>query len=566
MSTLDSTLDSAGGEATGAAAADAGATAITLAGVLTTSDHKVIGRLLVAGSLLGLLAVAAIGAMLGLERVDGDDTLFDTDVQRQLFSVFRVGLVDIAVVPLLLGLAVFVVPLQLGARALAFPRAAAAGLWAWLCGVVLLIVAFANNGGPAGSNADFVELYLAANVLTMIGLTAIAATVATSVLTTRAPGMRLHRAPLFSWAALAGSLGLVLALPVAAGTHIYLFVDHRYTGGEFGGAAGIWGWTSFLYSGPALGLYAVLGLGVVAELIPVTFRRRLPHRFVAFVGLGLAATAAFAAVAQQDVVTLPGTGTPVKLSNFMTKFGFLANWAILTLLPVLGVVIVLGLGAYVGKPTKGTTLRPRITAAFVFGFFGLGLVLAGMLAAAVLGIEDLSLTGTVFEEGAATAVLYGAVFAGLGAVAYWFPKLGGHKLPEPALVGLALLGALGAALASAPYLVAGFTDQPGFAGVYDNDGPGGLWNGAVAIGHALVVLVLLAFAGLAARSWRSAGAVAGDDPWEAHTLEWSTTSPPAADNFATTPTVMSPEPLLDLRAKPDFAVAAEAAEAAEAAR
>ena len=316
---------------------------------VTTSDHKTIGKLLVGGSLLGLLAVATVAVILGIERVDGDGTLLDVDDLSQLFAAYRVGLVEAVVLPLLLGIGVLVVPLQLGARALAFPRVAAAGLWAWLGGTVLLVIALANNGGPLGGDSKMVELYLGGNVLVLVGLTAVAATIATSVLTTRAPGMRLHRAPLFSWAALVGSLALVLVLPVAVGSNIVQFVDYRYGGAAFGGSSGIWPWTSYLYTGPVLGVAAVFAAGFVADVVAVTFRRRFPHRAIALIGIGLIGTAAFAGIGQQDVITLPGTGIEVRLENFATKLGFLAVWAVFTLLPVLGVVIVMGLGALLGQ-------------------------------------------------------------------------------------------------------------------------------------------------------------------------------------------------------------------------
>ena len=278
-------------------------------GVLTTSDHKTIGKLLVGGSLLGLLAVATVAVILGIERVDGDGTMLDVDDLSQLFAAYRVGLVQAVVLPLLLGISVLVVPLQLGARALAFPRAAAAGLWAWLGGTVLVVIALAFNGGPLGGDSKMVELYLGGNVLALVGLTAVAASIATSVLTTRAPGMRLHRAPLFSWAALVGSLALVLVLPVAVGSNIVQFVDYRYGGAAFGGSSGIWPWTSYLYTGPVLGITAVFVAGFVADVVAVTFRRRFPHRAIALIGIGLIGTAAFAGIGQQDVITLPGTGT-----------------------------------------------------------------------------------------------------------------------------------------------------------------------------------------------------------------------------------------------------------------
>jgi heme/copper-type cytochrome/quinol oxidase subunit 1 len=560
MSTLDPTLQttvvgeptSTNGTAGEAAVVDR-AEPFTGAGVLATSDHKTIGKVLVGGSLLGLLTVATVGVILGIERVDGDGTLLDPGDLSQLFAAYRVGLVEVAALPLLLGLGVFVVPLQLGARALAFPRLAAAGVWSWLAGMILVIIALAFNGGPLGADSQMVELYLGGNVLTLVGLTAVAVSVAASVLTTRAPGMRLHRAPLFAWASLVGSMALALVLPVAAGAHILQYVDYHYGGAAFGGSSGIWPWTSFLYTGPVLGIAAIFAAGFVADLVAVTFRRRLPQRGITLVGIGLIGTAAWAGVAQQDVIALPGTGTEVRLENFATKLGFLLVWAMLTLLPALGVVIVMGIGALVAKPQRGgPSTRPNLTAAFAFGFFGLGLALVGILAAAVTGIEDLGLQATVFEEGASVATIYGAVLAGLGAAAYWFPKAVGRKLPELQLGGLATLGALGGALASVPYFIAGFLDQPGGSATWTNDGPGEVLNALVVAGHAAFGLTALAFVGLVAKAWRS-GEVAGDDPWSGETLEWATTSPPPPDNFATTPTVMSPEPLLDLKARPDFA-------------
>jgi heme/copper-type cytochrome/quinol oxidase subunit 1 len=546
MSTLDPTLESpVVGEATPTERRDSVATL----GVVTTSDHKTIGKALVGASLIGVLAVATIAIILGIERVDGDETLLDADDLSQLFAAYRVGLVESVLLPLLLGIGVLVVPLQLGARALAFPRVAAAGLWAWLGGTVLVVIALANNGGPFGGDSQMVELYLGGNVLALGGLTAVATTIATSVLTTRAPGMRLYRTPLFSWAALVGSIALVLVLPVGVGSHILQFFDYRYGGAAFGGSSGIWPWTSYLYTGPVLGIAAVFAAGFVADVVAVTFRQRFPRRAIALIGIGLIGTAAFAGIGQQDVITLPGTGSEVRLENFATKLGFLAVWAAFTLLPVLGVVIIMGLSALTAKP-QGQ--RPNLNAPVLFGVFGLGLAVVGMIGAATIGIEDLGLEGTVFEEGAAVATIYGAALAGLGAFSYWFAKASGRKLPDVQLVGLATLGALGGALASGPYLIAGFLDQPAASAVWDNDGPGELLNALVVAGHAAVGLTALGFAGLAAKTWRN-GDVAGDDPWHGQTLEWATTSPPPSNNFATTPTVMSAEPLLDLQAKPDFA-------------
>jgi heme/copper-type cytochrome/quinol oxidase subunit 1 len=105
---------------------------------------------------------------------------------------------------------------------------------------------------------------------------------------------------------------------------------------------------------------------------------------------------------------------------------------------------------------------------------------------------------------------------------------------------------IAAVLASLPYYIAGFADQPAAAVDFEYSGPSELWNTLATIGHGLMALTVLAFAGLALKSFRS-GTTVGDDPWDAHSLEWATSSPAPENNFAEIHTVMSPEPLLDLK-------------------
>ncbi|WP_116995346.1 cbb3-type cytochrome c oxidase subunit I [Desertimonas flava] len=551
MSTLDPTLHHVADD-TGSTS---GAVTSSIVAALTSSDHKVIGRLLVTASLLATLVTGVLGALLGAERISGDGDLLPDRIVPELFAGYRVGLVLGGVVPLLLGLAVFAVPLQLGARSLAFPRLAAAGFWTWLGGVVLLIISLFNNGGPEGGDADMVRLYIGALVLVTLGLIAVAVPVATSVLTTRAPGMKLHRVPPFAWASLIHALGVVLVLPILVGVLAYLYMDDRYATAEtslFGGGAGTNDWGAWLLTGPSLALFAVPAVGLLAEFLPVVFRKRLPMRGVLLAGISLVGVGILAGVTQQQKFRLPGTGGPVTGRNWLTRLGYLLNWAMLSLLPLLGIVVVLAVGALLAKPPSkaerraGAAVTPKPIAPFVFALLGVGLVAIGILGAAASGIEDLGLDGTVFEEGATVALVYGAVLAGLGGIVYWFPKWTGAKVPDAPAYGLALLGALGAVLASVPYLIAGFADQPARAVVFDYEGPSALWNVAVTVGHAAFAVTVLAVLGLLLKPAGSA-ATAGDDPWDAQTLEWATTSPAPAGNFATTPAVRSPEPLTDLK-------------------
>jgi heme/copper-type cytochrome/quinol oxidase subunit 1 len=191
--------------------------------------------------------------------------------------------------------------------------------------------------------------------------------------------------------------------------------------------------------------------------------------------------------------------------------------------------------------------KPRISAPFVFALLGAVSVLAGAAAHLLTPIVDLQLAGTVYEEGVFVYIAYGAVLAGLGAIAYWGPKLWGRRIADKAALPLAALGFLATVLASLPYLVAGFQGQPaGVPGGYDYDLSPHLLNGLVCAGHALMLLTVVAFAALAMRSFTK-GELAGDDPWDGQTLEWATSSPPPNGNFIDLHTVGSASPLLDLK-------------------
>jgi heme/copper-type cytochrome/quinol oxidase subunit 1 len=210
-------------------------------------------------------------------------------------------------------------------------------------------------------------------------------------------------------------------------------------------------------------------------------------------------------------------------------------------LPLLGFLMVLGMA---GLALKSGT--PRIIAPTLFATFGLLLVAAGGAGLGVQNIENTNLIGTSWEDGTSTATILGAALITLGGIAYWGPKLWGRRMPDAPLFGLALLGAGAAALAAAPMMIAGFAKQRGGAlAGFDYDGPMELWNWLSAIGFAGVGVVVLLFVALALKSF-SGGPTVGNDPWEAQTLEWATTSPPPEHNFAELYAVSSAEPLLDL--------------------
>ena len=513
-----------------------------VAGAFSSTDHKVTGRLYLAGGLLGLVATVAINVLIAVERLDGADVVLDDEVVSQLVDAQYVGLVFATLLPLVMAACVYAVPLQLGARSIAFPRLASSGLWMWFGGLVLTTIALIGNGGTLGGDADAVDLFIAGIGLMAVGLTATAGAVATTLLTTRAPGMTMRRIPPFSWSALIFSLGVILVMPVLLGTLAYLFLDHRNARTGFGGNEGIFVWVGWILTQPVTFLFAIPAVGMLAELAPVVFGRRTPVRGVLFGGLALIGMAALAGVTQQNIQNLPWSGSQLNVDDLETKVRDLVPFLLFNALPVLGMLLVLMVVLQTARPGEGT--RFKFSPAILFAFFGFAMVLVGMLGNLLHAADDLDLQGTVFEEATLVYVVYGAVLAAMGATIHWAPKLWGATLDAGKVLPLALLGLTGTILAAFPMYIAGFLNQPAGLSYLDDDLV--IWNVLALVGHAFMAVTVLGFVGLLALSSRHDGPV-GDDPWDAQTLEWATTSPAPRDNFVDVPVVHSAEPLLDLK-------------------
>ena len=178
---------------------------------VTSTDHKKIGRLFTGFGILGMIAVSVIAVLRSLESV-ADLGAFNAQQLDQLTQLHHFGLALMVALPLTLGLSIAVAPMQVGARAIAFARLALTGFYTWLAGAVLTIVAIVNGGGIGGADSDMVDLFLAAMALMMFGVIASAISVATTILTSRAPGVTMRRVPFLTWTALVQSLALILSL------------------------------------------------------------------------------------------------------------------------------------------------------------------------------------------------------------------------------------------------------------------------------------------------------------------------------------------------------------------
>ncbi len=538
MTTIDTHADSA---------APAGAGLTTVAEWITTTDHKRIGRLYLGTAALTGVGSVTLAALLAFERIDAAKTTFKLGSLTQMFSLYRFGLTYLVMLPLVVGVALAVVPLQVGARAIAFPRLAALGFWAWLVGAALTVASLVGNGGPSGGNARFVDLFTLAAALCMAGLLASTLSLVATVLTTRVPGMNMRRVPLFSWSVLVMGLGLVVVLPIVIGLLLVVYVAHKYPSlSELSGNRALPQWVGFGFTQPTTILFAIPVLGLLADTVATATRSRLRPRGPLLAAVGLVGTAMFGAAVQAPVVIR----APFRDLSGGDRVSDLLPYALVHVLPLLGVFLAVAL------TVSALRTKPKVTAPLVFALLGALLVLLGTTASALFHIGDAGLTGTVFEEGVWLALVYGTVLGAMGAVAYWGPKLWGRSMPRGATLPLALVGFVGALLASVPMLIAGFADQPGAvfpavgrgdsAVTFSYSGPHGLWNGLSFAGHVVVLVTVLAFVALALRSFLS-GERVGDDPWDGGTLEWATTSPAPADNFAEILIVKSAEPLLDLK-------------------
>ena len=540
MTTIDSRPDAVA-VAPSDSDGDAATAARWIVELFTSTDHKVTGRLYLGAGLLGLLVALAVNVALGIERLDGTDATIDPDILPQLLDAQRMSLIFAGLLPLVMAGCVAFVPLQVGARSIAFPRLASMGFWTWFGGAVLTAVSLAGNGGTLGSDADMVDLFIASIGLMALGLTATAGSVATTILTTRAPGMTMRRVPPFTWSALVYSLGLILVMPVLFGTITYLFLDHRNGRTGFGGNAGVVEWIGWALTQPMTLLLAIPVVGLFAEMVPIVAGNRTAVRGFLFGGVALVGVAAFGAITQQSIQALPWAGSGLNTDDLGSKLEDLVPYLLFNALPVVGMLLVLLVSMQTARPAPGSkfTMAPG----FLFAFFGFDMIFLAVLGNLLYSVDDVGLQGTVFEEGTLLLVVYGAALGVMGAVVHWAPKLWGPAIPAAKAAPLALLGAGATTIAAVPLWIAGFLDQE--AGTFYT-GDLEVWNIISLVGTVLMLLTVVAFVGLVGTSSRRRDDSALDDnPFGGQTVEWLTTSPAPRDNFVELPVLRSAEPVLD---------------------
>ncbi len=512
-----------------AAAVDFGAPTVDpitgLGAWLSTADHKKVGRIYVAFSLLMALVAFATNALFSLERVDaGGKVLLNASEASQITSLFLDSTVFLAILPLWLGIALVIVPLQVGSRTLAFPRAAAASAWLFILSVLMVVGSYAANGGPAGGRSKYIDLYYIGMFGVVLALIVGVVCVATTALTLRAPGVTIARIPAFSFASVVTAAVLVLTLPVMLGNIVMAFMNHRY-GGVFGAEGG----TTFdwMFRQPQVYVLAIPVVGFAAEVVPVFARARQRMRGAvrfSIAGVGVLGIGAWA----QSSLSIE--------SNIRNGVTFI------------GVSILIGLPVVVGLGAFGDTLRaggkPVVSPPLAAGLGAMVLLLAGVGAGLVTGFKGLELVDTTWELGQMKLVIGASSLGAIGALYYWAPKIWGKAISKN--IGLAAIGltVIGTLISAIPDLITGVLDQPTYAIDYAVRNGQELLNGISFAGEAITVLGGLILLLSVLSAMKSNTAVA-DNPWNGHTLEWATSSPPIATNFGTLPVVVSAEPVLD---------------------
>ena len=522
---------------------------------IVTVDHKRLGIMYIATSLFFFAVAGVLAALMRAQLAFPNGKVLPPEVFNRLFTVHGTTMVFLVGMPFFAGLANYLVPLMIGARDMAFPRLNAFGYWMFLFGGILLYFSYVAGEGLAGhgtapdvgwfayahlterafSRGTSTDYWILSIVISGIGSTASAINVIATIMSMRCKGMTLARMPLFVWLMLVVSAMVVMALPPLTAAQMMLLLD-RYLGAHFfdtqaGGSAVLWQHFFWLFGHPEVYILMLPGFACASEIIPVFSRKPIFGRAAmigATVAIGLLAVGVWA-----------HHMFAVGLSSSSNIF-FVAS-TMLVGVPT-GIKIFNWLGTMYGGKLRFDT--PMLfCVAFLFQFLIAGLT-GVMMAAAPF---DWQLTDSYFVVAHFHYVLLGGLlFTLFGAIYYWFPKATGRMLNETLGKWHFWLLVVGFHMTFDTLHFAGILGMPRRIYTY---AAGRGWEGLNLLASIGVIFQAVAVACLIWNIIRSLrqGAPAGNDPWDAWTLEWATTSPPPEYNFAVEPRVRSSRPLWDLK-------------------
>ena len=515
---------------------------------LTTTDHKKIGIMYLVNSYFLFGVAGLLAVFIRAELAEPGTQFFAEQRYNELFTMHGTTMIFLFIIPILAGFGNYIVPLQIGALDMAFPRVNALSFWMLPLAGLVLFSSYAL-GGPADAgwtqyaplsegvgaqgNSIGTDLWIVA--LLLVGTASILGAVnfITTIFNMRAPGMTMFRMPLFTWTILVTSLLVLLATPVFTSALVLLLID-RNLGGSFfnpanGGIAVLWQNVFWFYSHPAVYVMVLPGMGIISDVLPV-FSRKPLFGYKAFVF----ATAGIGAL-----------GFSVWAHHmFATGQVLLPFFSIMTFL--IAVPTGVKFFNWIATLFKGQISFPT---AMLFAIGFLTMFLIGGIDGVFLASPpvDFALTETYWVVAHIHYVLFGgSVFAVYAGFYYWFPKFSGKKLNEGlgklhfwlqfigfnlTFFSMHILGLLGM-----PRRIQDYEALPDWVGL----------NQLQTAGALIIALSTAPFLANVVMTMRRKDKDP-EDPWEGNTLEWYTTSPPPAHNFDSLPEIHSERPLFDLR-------------------
>jgi cytochrome c oxidase subunit 1 len=521
---------------------------------LTTPDHKKIGILYMVSTVIFFLLGGLAALMVRLQLALPGAPPFSNELYNQIFTIHASVMIFLFVIPFGVGgLGNYFVPLMIGARDMAFPKINALSFWMIVPAGLLILSGFwfpdptqkfatgAADAGwvsypPLSERGPFGQsLWLVGVVI--LGSSSILGSMnfLVTILNMRTPGMTMHRLPLFVWAVLTTSFIQLVATPALAAVLLMVLAD-RHIGTHFFDPAGggdVLGYQHgfWFYSHPAVYIMILPYFGIISEVLQVFSRKPIfGYKAVAYstAAIGILGFLVWA----HHMFTV---GLPVISQTF---------FMLMTML----IAIPTGIKIFNWAGTLwGGHLQFKAPLLFAVGFLTMFVIggISGVYSAVVP--VDYQLHDTYFIVGHIHYVLFGgSVFAIFSGVYYWFPKITGRLYSESLAAWHFWLMTIGFNLTFFPMHILGIQGMQRRIATYPVETGFLTWNLVETVGAVMLGFSILIFLWNAVVSW-SRGAEAGNDPWLANTLEWLTTSPPPAYNFAALPRIRSERPLRDLR-------------------
>jgi cytochrome c oxidase subunit I len=513
---------------------------------ITSTDHKVIGMSYMVTSLIMFYLAGIMAMFIRGQLLTPDSSFLSFKFYNEMFTMHGSLMLYLFAGPFAFGgLANFIVPLQVGAPDMAFPRLNALSYWLYLGGSITMLMGFATAGGAADfgwvayaplSNATNSpglgpDLWILSLVLTGFSAIFTGVNLAATIFYLRAPGMTMFRMPIFTWNMLVTAILILIAFPVLTAALVMLFCDRHFGTHIFtvqgGGVPVLWQDLFWFFGHPEVYILALPYFGIVTEVLPVFSRKPVfGYKGMVFATMSIAALS---------------TGVWAH-HMFTTGVVLLPFFSLLSLL--IAVPTGIKFFNWIGTMWRGQ-LWYSTSMLFSIGFllaFLMGGITGIFLASPPI---DFAVHDTYFVVAHFHQVLFGsAVFAGFSGLYYWWPKFTGHMLREHLGKWHFWLLMIGFWVTFTPQYYLGLEGMPRRVAVYPTHPNLQVWNDVSSAGAVFIAVSFAIFLVNVWISWRHPVA-AGDNPWDAHTLEWFTTSPPPHHNYTRLPQIRSERPTWD---------------------